>query len=254
MARQFEGKAVLVTGGSTGIGRATALAFAREGARVVVAARNAANCEETVSMIKALGGEACFVKGDVSRASDVQAMVARCVETYGGLDCAFNNAGVAGTPFVPTHEYDEAEWDQVININLKGTFLCLKYEIPQLLKRGGGAIVNTSSTAGLRNASAMGTAYGASKHGIIGLTKTAAAENASRGIRVNAVCPGFVDTRLSDGILSRNPAVKAKISSSIPMGRPARPEEVAGAVLWLCSDAASYVTGHVMVVDGGIMA
>jgi NAD(P)-dependent dehydrogenase (short-subunit alcohol dehydrogenase family) len=256
---QLEGKVVLVTGGSSGIGRASALAFAREGAKVVVNANlNIEGGEETVRMIKEAGGGAIFVKADASKTAEVEAMVKKTVKAYGRLDCAFNNAGVADVPgasaFIPekTADYAEKEWDYVISVNLKGVWLCMKFEIIQMLKQGGGAIVNNSSILGLVGIPG-GPAYVASKHGVIGLTKAAALEYAKEGIRVNAVCPGWIGTSMTDRTLS-NPALKAKIIRMEPIGRMGKPEEVGEAVVWLCSDAASFVTGHSMVVDGGLVA
>ena len=252
MAELLKGKVALVTGGGSGIGRASALAFAREGARGVVADVVVEGGEETVGMIKKAGGEAIFVKADVAQAAEVEAMVNKAVETYGRLDCAYNNAGIAGT-VVSTADYTEEDWDRVIAINLKGVWLCMKYEIPQMLKQGGGAIVNTSSTLGLVGMGST-SAYAASKHGVAGLTKTAALEYAQKGIRVNAVCPGVISTPMVERIISDNPEFEAQVIGVEPVGRKGAPEEVAEAVVWLCSDAASFVTGHPMAVDGGWVA
>ena len=255
----MKGKVVLVTGGSSGIGRASALAFAREGAKVVVNANmNIEGGEETVRLIKESGGDAIFVKADASKVAEVDTMIQKTVKAYGRLDCAFNNAGVVDVPttsaFIPTKtaDYTEKEWDYVINVNLKGVWLCMKYEIIQMLKQGGGAIVNNSSFLGLLGIPG-GPAYVASKHGVIGLTKSAALEYAKEGIRVNAVCPGWISTPITDRTLN-DPDVKAMIIGMEPIGRMGKPEEVAEAVVWLCSDAASFVTGHSMVVDGGLVA
>lgn len=250
MAGRLEGKVALVTGGSSGIGKATALAFAKEGAKVVVAARRIKESEETVTAIREGGGEAIFVQTDVSQATEVKGMVDAAVETYGRLDCAFNNAGVGGTG--PIHEFLEEEWDRTISINLKGVWLCLKYEIAQMLKQGRGAIVNNSSVAGLIGAANM-SAYIASKHGVVGLTKSVALEVAKQGIRVNAVCPGYIHTPMIQARLD-DPARKERIIALEPIGRVGDPEEAAEAVVWLCSDAASFVTGHAMPVDGGLVA
>ena len=251
MPGQFEGKVALVTGGNSGIGRATAIKFAESGAKVVIAARRVAEGEETVDIIREAGGDAIFVKTDVSRAADVEAMVARTVEAYGRLDCAFNNAGMTGAGG-PPHEHPEDLWDEVMSVNLKGVWLCMKYEVPEMLRRGGGAIVNDSSLAGLI-ATPGQAAYVASKHGVIGLTKSAALAYARDGIRVNAVCPSWISTPMIGGLL-QDPDRKARLIAAHPVGRLGTPEEVAEAVLWLCSDAASFVTGHSMVVDGGMLA
>ncbi|MFQ5879388.1 MAG: SDR family oxidoreductase [Dehalococcoidia bacterium] len=254
MAGQLAGKVALITGGSSGIGRASSLAFAREGAKVIVADVDVEGGEETVRLIEDASGEAIFVKADVSRAAAVEAMVSTAVEAYGRLDCAFNNAGIWGTPLVSTVDYTEESWDRVVDINLKGVWLCLKYEIPQILKQQRGSIVNTSSAAGLVGNTLSGAAYIASKHGVIGLTKTAALEFAIQGIRVNAVCPGFIRTPLTDVLRGRDPQFEARTAARYPIGRVGAPEEVAAAVVWLCSDAASFVTGHAVPVDGGYVA
>ena len=252
MPGRFKGKVALVTGGNSGIGRTTALAFAREGAKVVIAARRVPDGEETVGMIADAGGEALFVRTDVSKASEVQALIMRTVLTYGRLDCAFNNAGVAGNG-AKGHEYAEDDWDHLMDINLKGVWLCMKYEISQMLKQGTGTVVNNSSTSGLVGEYGS-SAYAASKHGVIGLTKSAALEYAQEGIRVNAVCPGWVRTPMVEDSLVYRPTVEEQPDSMGPLGRIGTPEEIAEAVLWLCSDAASFVTGHSMVVDGGLLA
>jgi len=246
----------LVTGGASGIGRATALAFAREGAKVVVADVAIAGGEETVRMVRAAGGTAIFVQADVSRGNEVERMVKRGMETYGRLDCAFNNAGIQGD-LAQTAACSEENWRRIIAINLTGVWLCMKYEIPPMLARGGGAIVNTASNFGLVGSDGM-PAYAASKHGVVGLSKTAALEYAKAGVRVNAVCPGPTQTPLVDQVLRQQPQLADRIVAAItarePVGRMGRPEEIADAVVWLCSDAASFVTGAAIAVDGGFVA
>ena len=249
------GKVALVTGGGSGIGRETALGFARRGARVVVADRNAAAGEQTARLIADTGGDSTFVASDVSKASDVEAMIKRCVEVYGRLDCAHNNAGISGSGGAvrgPTADYSEESWDAVIGINLKGVWLCMKYELQQMLSQGGGAIVNTASIAGLVGIPGN-IGYVASKHGVVGLTRAAALEYAARNIRVNAVCPGYIDTPLIEALTSDAPT-RAAIEARHPQGRLGQPGEIADAVLWLCSDAASFVNGHTLTVDGGYVA
>ncbi|MBW1666648.1 MAG: SDR family oxidoreductase [Deltaproteobacteria bacterium] len=252
MTGRFENKVALVTGAGSGIGRASALAFAREGAKVVVVDLAVEEAEDTVSMIKGSDGEAFLLRADVSKASDVEAMVSRTIETYGRLDCAYNNAGVAAPPhLIP--DTTEEEWDRVISVNLKGVWLCMKYEIPQMLRQGKGAIVNASSMLGLIGLPKR-SAYAASKHGVVGLTKVAALEYASDGLRVNAICPAVVRTPLVESIISSDPEAEAQLMSMIPMRRLGTLEEIAEVVIWLCSDAASFVTGHAMLVDGGAVA
>ena len=245
-------KVALVTGGSSGIGRATALAFARDGAKVAVADLNIVGGQETVSLIAGAGGEACFIEADMGEAASVAAMVEKTVETYGRLDYAHNNAGIEGV-LKRTSEQAEEDWAPVIQINLTGVWLCMKYEIPHMLRQGGGAIVNTASGAGLIGVKRM-AAYVASKHGVVGLTKTAALEYAKSGIRVNAVCPGVIKTAMVDRVSGNRPDVLDKMIAAEPIGRSGQPEEIAEAVVWLCSDAASFVTGHAMAVDGGAVA
>ena len=253
MTGNLDGKTTLVTGGGSGIGRATSLAYAREGARVVVVDVNVEGGEETVQQIKEAGGEAILVHADVAKPEDTQAMVAQAVEAFGSLDCAFNNAGVSGRERWLTAEYPEEEWDRVTSINLKGVWLCMKAEIPQMLKQGGGAIVNTASVAGL--VGIRGTAaYIAAKHGVVGLTKAAALEYADRGIRVNSVCPGYIHTPLVQGVFDSVDGYEDQVKSRHPVGRLGEPQEIAEAVLWLSSDSASFVTGHNMAVDGGYTA
>ncbi len=252
MDKQMEGKVALVTGASSGIGRATALAFAREGAKVVVADVQVEGGEETEQMINEAGGEAIFVMTDVSNAAEVERLINRAVKTYGRLDCAHNNAGIEGVTAL-TAECTEENWDRTININLKGVWLCMKYEIPQMLKQGSGAIVNTASVAGLVGFQGS-PAYCASKGGIIQLTRAAALEYAAKGIRINAVCPGVIRTPMVERVTGGKPEVEAQFAALEPVGRMGTPEEIAEAVVWLCSDAASFVTGHPMVVDGGLVA
>ncbi len=252
MAGLLDGKVALITGGSTGIGRATAQIFAREGAQVGVADVNAEGAEETVRLIQAAGGAALFIRADVSQAADTEAMVRTVVETYGRLDCAFNNAGIEGE-MQSTQDYSEAVWERVMGINLKGVWLSMKAEIQHMLGHGGGAIVNTASAAGLVAVPSL-SAYVAAKHGVVGLTKTAALEYAKAGIRVNAVCPGGVDTPMVQRVFGSSQELAEAAIASEPVGRLAQPAEIGEAVAWLCSDAASFVTGHPMAVDGGMVA
>lgn len=252
MNNRFESKVALVTGGNSGLGKAIAIAFAREGARVAIAARRVSEGEETLKAIQQSGGDAIFIEADVSDRDQVRAMVETCVSEFGGLDCAVNNAGILGTEFVPAADYEEDVWDQVIDINLKGVFLCMKNQIPEMIKRGGGAILNMSSVAGLKGGR-VGCAYYASKHGVIGLTKAAAMEYASQGIRVNAVCPAVIETPMVEAAFQQDEEIEARIIGMHPIGRLGQPNEVAAAVLWLCSDGASFVTGTAHPVDGGYL-
>ena len=253
MNKLFNGEVALITGASSGIGRATAILFAAEGARVVVASRRAEESEETVRLIQAAGGDAMFVKTDVSKAAEAEAMVAATVQRYGALHFAFNNAGIEGTPFVPLDSYAESTWDDVIGINLKGVFLSMKYELPHIVQSKG-AIVNMASVAGL-SGGRLGSAYYASKHGVVGLTKAAAMEYADKGVRINAVAPAVIHTPLAEraGLAMGDPQMAARVLSLHPMGRIGQPEEVAQAVLWLCSKGASFTTGHTLPVDGGYL-
>jgi NAD(P)-dependent dehydrogenase (short-subunit alcohol dehydrogenase family) len=247
MESKLKGKVAIVTGGAFGIGRATAIAFANEGAKVVVA--DWVEDVETLNTIVASGGEAIFVKCDVSKADDVMALVAKTVSTFGRLDYAFNNAGIEGTGGI-THECTEENWDRTIAINLKGVWLCMQHQIPEMLKTGGGAIVNCASVAGLVGFPNL-PAYVASKHGVIGLTKTAALEYAKQKIRVNAVCPGVIRTPMIDRFTGKNKEAEKQFESMEPVGRMGEPDEVASAVIWLCSDGSSFVTGDALAVDGG---
>ncbi len=252
MSGMFDGKVALVTGAGGGIGRATALAFAREGARVVVSDLAGAGGEETARLVTEAGGGALHAACDVTRPAEVEALVAAAVAAFGRLDCAHNNAGVEGA-WARTADCDEENFDRTCAVNLKGVYLCLKAEIAHMLDAGGGAIVNTASVAGVEGAKNL-PAYVASKHGVMGLTRTAALEYATRGIRVNAVCPGPIRTRMLEAIMEENPRMEPAMIDAVPMRRLGAPEEIAEAVVWLCSDRASYVTGQGLVVDGGFTA
>ena len=252
MTAELEGKVALVTGGTSGIGRDTAVLFAKAGAKVVVAGRREQEGQETVDLIRAAGGDGLFLKADVSKSSEVESLVQKTAEKFGRLDVAFNNAGIEGV-LSPISRQSEEDFDRTIAINLKGVWLCLKYEIRQMLKQGGGgAIVNMASITGLVG-SAGAAAYSASKHGVIGLTKSAALENAKSKVRINAVCPGFIETPMADRIF-RVPAVHKYVLSCHPIGRFGHPAEIAEAVLWMSSDRASFMTGQSMVLDGGFLA
>lgn len=252
MTKRFDGQVVLITGASSGIGRTTAVAFAREGARLVVTGRRREQLDDTLAQIHAEGAEGVAVVGDVSQAADVRRMVETAVNTFGALHCAFNNAGIeGGKAFVPTADYDEDIWDEVVAINLTGVFLSMKYEIRQMLVQGGGAIVNMSSVAGLIG-TRIGIGYGATKHGVIGATKAAAMEYAAQGIRVNAVCPGVVRTEMTERAFFHDAQLAAAMTARHPIGRLVTSEEVAAAVLWLSSSDASATTGLALPVDGGL--
>lgn len=243
------GKVALVTGAASGIGRATALIFAREGAQVACADRDEAGAVETAEQVRKQDGEARAYPVDVASEEQVRGLVERVVADFGRIDCAHNNAGISGVPG-PIQDTSLEDWSSVIAINLTGVFLCMKYEIAQMLGQGGGAIVNTSSGAGVIGAPGLGH-YTASKHGVLGLTKTAALENARTGIRVNAVCPGSIDTPLLQATIAGSEQVKQMVLRSQPGGELGTPEQIAEAVVWLCSERASFVTGHSMLVDGG---
>jgi len=252
VAKDLEGKVALVTGGTSGIGRETAVLFAKAGAKVVVAGRREPEGKETVELIRAAGGDGLFLKADVSKASEVEALIQKTVEKFGRLDAAFNNAGIEGV-WVPLVKQTEEDWDRTIDVNLKGVWLCLKYEILQMLKQGGGgAIVNMASIGGLVGFSGA-AAYSASKHGVMGLTRAAALENARSKIRINAVCPGAVETALADRVFGA-PSVHKYVVSIHPIGRFGKPAEIAEAVVWMCSDRASFMTGQSLVLDGGFLA
>lgn len=243
------GKVAFVTGAANGIGRATAVAFAREGASVVVADISESGSQETVQMIEELGGQAVAVTCNVTIAEDVRSALDKTIETFGRLDFAFNNAGVEH-PSTPLADITEETWERVIDINLRGVFLCMKYEIPLLLQQGGGAIVNTSSGAGVQGFKG-GAAYGASKFGVVGMTKCAALDYAGSNIRVNAVCPGIIDTPMMDRLTEGTPEGRERVIAQEPVGRMGTPEEIAATVIWMCSDESSFLVGHALVVDGG---
>jgi NAD(P)-dependent dehydrogenase (short-subunit alcohol dehydrogenase family) len=251
---RLDGKVVLVTGAGAGIGRATALAFAHAGARVVAADVDEVGGAATAVQITDAGGDGVFVPADVAVAGDVAGLVAAAVARYGRVDYAHNNAGIEGrvAPGTAFHEYPEDDWDRVIGVNLKGVWLCMQAEITQMLAQGGGAIVNTASIAGL--VGGFSAAYTAAKHGVVGLTKDAALAYAQQAIRVNAVCPGFIRTPMVERVLAARPDVEARWLAGEPVGRFGTPEEVAAAVVWLCTDAAAFVTGVALPVDGGWVA
>ncbi len=250
MKKMFANRVAFVTGGSFGIGRATALAFARNGAQVCVA--DWSDDHSTVELIKSEGGDAIHVHCNVRNAAEVEAAVKATVTAFGRLDYAFNNAGVEGGS-ASTHECTEENWDDVLDINLKGVWLCMKYQIPAMMEHGKGAIVNCASVAGLVGFAGL-PAYCASKHGIVGLTKGAAIEYAKTGLRINAVCPGVIRTPMIDRFTGKDKAAEKAFEDMEPVGRMGEPEEVAEAVIWLCADASSFVTGHALAVDGGWIA
>ncbi len=250
---RMENKVALVTGGGSGIGRAAAQLFAREGAKVVIADINAEGGEETLQIMREAGSEAIFVRTDVSKAGDVEALIDKIIEIHGRLDCAYNNAGILGD-IVSVADHNEEAWDHTIETNLKGTWLCMKHQIPQMLKQGNGAIVNTTATAGIKGGSPYRSAYVASKAGIVSLSKCAAMEYAEYGLRINVICPSHTRTAMLKQFFELRPELEADFIAQAPMGRIATPEEVAEGALWLCSDASSFVTGHVLAVDGGFLA
>jgi NAD(P)-dependent dehydrogenase (short-subunit alcohol dehydrogenase family) len=252
MAGILQNKVVLVTGGGSGIGRATAQLIAKQGAKVMIADYVPEGAERTVKMIKDAGGEASCLAADVSVTKQVETMVNKTVETYGRLDCAFNNAGIEGK-MADTVSYPEDAYDRVIAINLKGVWLCMKYEIAQMLKQGGGAIVNTASAAGLVAVEGL-SAYNASKHGVVGLTKTAALAFAQKNIRVNCVCPGLINTPMVARMIDSGGMNEQDFVAAEPVARMGKPEEIGEGVVWLLSDGASFVTGHSMSIDGGWVA
>ena len=252
MTSDLRGKVAIVTGGTSGIGRDAAVLFAKEGVKVVVAGRREVEGQETMDLVRAAGGDGLFLKTDVSQTADVEALVEKTVEKFGRLDIAFNNAGIEGT-WIPIVEQSEEAWDSTIDINLKGTWLCLKYEIRQMLKQGdGGAIVNMASVAGWIGSAGAAT-YCASKHGVIGLTKSAALETARNGIRINVVCPAVIETPMGERVFGAPEAKKYALGLH-PIGRFGTPMEVAEAVVWMCSDKASFMTGQSLILDGGFLA
>ena len=245
----LDGKVAFVTGGSAGIGRATAVRLAEEGAAVVVVDRDEVRGSEVVAEIEKAGGRALFVAADVSDDEQVAAAVAAAVDELGGIDVAFNNAGIEGSP-APAHELEREAWDRMLAVNLTGVWLCMRHEIPEMLRRGGGSIINCASVAGLVGFTGIAH-YTASKHGVVGLTKAAALDYAQQGIRVNAVCPGVIDTEMVRRFVEAQPEAEAGLLAGEPVGRLGRPEEIADVVVWLASERASFVTGQAIAVDGG---
>ena len=249
MTEQFKGKVALVTGGGSGIGRATALAYSKAGAKVVIGDVMREDGEETVALIRQSGGEAFFFSSDISKSSEVESLMNAAVNQYGRLDFACNNAGIEGETELLADSSEES-WDKTMDVNLKGVWLCLKHEIQQMLQQGGGAIVNIASTMGLVAHKGI-VPYVASKHGVIGLTKAAALDYADANIRINAVCPGVTHSKIIERTSIEFPEVFEQLNSATPMGRICQPEEIADSVIWLCSDAASFITGQSLTVDGG---
>ena len=245
----LDGKAALVTGGGSGLGRASAIALARGGATVTVVDVDEQGGKETAALVfEEVGGDADFVRADVTMPDEVEAMVDKTIARWGHLDCALNNAGTTGAS-APTADHTLDDWNRAVALNLTGVFLCLKYEIPAMLERGG-SIVNMASGAGLVGFAGL-PAYVASKHGVVGLTRAAALEYAAQGIRINAICPGSTRTPMLEGFMGGDPQIERMMTRAVPLGRLGRPEEIADAVVWLCSDAASFVVGHALAVDGG---
>jgi len=252
MGESFKGKVALVTGASSGLGEATAIKFAEEGARVVIAARREEQSAQVVKKITALGGEAIFVRADVSRAADIEAMVKTAVQKFGRLDCAVNNAGISGPRLTPLADVTEAQWDEIMGINLKGVWLCMKHEINAMLANGGGAIVNVASIYGYKPSDMGHAPYATSKHAVVGLTKSAAVDYGQKAIRINAVAPGFTRSEMVNPERPRAAEhYKMLVARHSSMNRLATAEEAANAIVWLCSDAASFVNGAVLAVDGG---
>jgi NAD(P)-dependent dehydrogenase (short-subunit alcohol dehydrogenase family) len=249
---RLENKVTLVTGGSSGIGRAAAQLFAREGAKVVIADIDEKGGEETLGTVREAGGEAHFVRTDVSKAADVEALIDKVIEIHGRLDCAYNNAAIFGE-LLSLVDHSEETWDHAIETNLKGTWLCMKYQIPQMLKQSSGAIVNSTASSGIKAGRPFLSAYASSKAGIISLSKVAAMEYAEFGLRINVICPSHARTPMLEQFFEQRPEIEADFIQQAPMGRIAAPEEVAEGALWLCSDASSFVTGHVLAVDGGFL-
>ena len=251
MAERLKEKIALITGASSGIGRVAAKLFSREGAKVVIADINVEGGEETVQSITDAGGEACFVRTDISKSAEVEALINKIIEIYSRLDCAYNNTGIL-VKMESVVDHTEETWNRTLETNLKGTWLCMKYEIPQMLKQGSGVILNTTATAGFMIGNRYRSAYAASKAGIVSLTKVAALENAEYGVRINAICPLARTPNLAQ-VFELHPQAEADLITQVPMGRIGAPEEIAEGALWLCSDASSYVTGHVLAMEGGLL-